>query len=49
MTKSGGGVEHLESHGYKVHSIMSLPAIIDILYQGHKITLADKQQAELFL
>lgn len=49
IDRNQGGVQYLESHGYKVHSIIDLATIIDTLYNGHKITLADKQQAELFL
>lgn len=45
IERNQGGREHLESLGYKVHSIIDLTEIIDILYAAKRITLEDKDMA----
>ncbi len=46
IDRKQGGVENLEQHGYKVHSLINLQEIIDVLYTNGKISAEDKKKAE---
>ena len=45
INRNQGGLENLSAHGYKLHSIVDLYSVIEILFAHHKISAADKQQA----
>lgn len=45
IERNQGGGEYLERLGYKVHSIINLIEIIDVLYEAKQITLVDKNMA----
>ena len=49
IDRKQGGVQHLEQRGYKVHSLINLQEIIDVLYASGKISAKDKKQAEDFI
>ena len=49
IDRKQGGVQHLEQHGYKVHSLINIQEIIDVLYASGKISAKDKKQAEDFI
>lgn len=45
IDRNQGGREKLSNAGYKLHSIIDLFDVIDILYKNQKITLEDKEKA----
>jgi uridine monophosphate synthetase len=45
IDRNQGGREVLLEHGYKLHSIMNLTDIIEVLYKENKISADDKQNA----
>ena len=49
IDRTQGGVQNLEAHGYRVHSIMNLHQIIDVLYSNNKISAQDKAKAEALI
>ena len=49
IDRTQGGVQKLEAHGYRVHSIMNLHQIIDVLYNNNKISAQDKAKAEALI
>ena len=49
IDRKQGGVQNLEKHGYKVHSIMNLQQIIDVLFSNGKISAEDKEKAEALI
>jgi uridine monophosphate synthetase len=49
IDRTQGGVQKLESQGYRVHSIMNLHQIIDVLYSNGKISAQDKAKAEALI
>ncbi len=49
IDRTQGGVQNLEKHGYKVHSIINLHQIIDVLYANGKISSEDKSKAEALI
>lgn len=49
IDRKQGGVQNLEQHGYKVHSLINLKEIIEVLYSSGKISAEDKQNAEALI
>jgi len=45
IDRNQGGRELLTSKGYKLHSIMDLQQIIDVLYEANKISADDRDKA----
>ncbi|MCC2624166.1 MAG: orotate phosphoribosyltransferase [Burkholderiales bacterium] len=45
IDRNQGGREAMQQHGYKLHSIMNLTEIIDVLYAENKISANDKKNA----
>ncbi len=45
IDRNQGGREAVKKHGYKLHSIMDLVQIIEVLYQENKISSQDKERA----
>lgn len=45
IDRNQGGREEMSRHGYKLHSIMNLVEIIDVLFENNKISGSDKQNA----
>lgn len=45
IDRNQGGREAMDKHGYKLHSIMNLVDIIEVLFENNKISLNDKQKA----
>jgi uridine monophosphate synthetase len=46
IDRKQGGVQNLVQRGYKVHSLINLQEIIDVLYVSGKISAEDKKKAE---
>ena len=46
IDRKQGGVKSLEQSGYKVHSLINLQEIIDVLYVSGNISAEDKKKAE---
>lgn len=45
IDRNQGGREEMSKHGYKLHSIMNLVDIIEVLFAENKISATDKQNA----
>jgi uridine monophosphate synthetase len=45
IDRNQGGREIMQNHGYKLHSVMNLSDIIQVLYDNNKISATDRQNA----